>query len=583
LNNNKITIIILLITLSGVLLGDFARDIELAQRYIALQKYEDAQTVLEKLYSERPENESVRNMLKQVYRATKDNEALLLMIEQDLATNPENPRMWADAGQLYLSLGRSDKAIGAFDTALELAPNDQSLIMSIFSAYRVWGYIDEGIDLLLDARKAGEDEAAYAMEIASMFEILGNWDDAADEYGRYLQKYPDRFKNVENRMNEVSADPEALSELEKAVEKLRDTGVQGDRIDRLLARLQVRQGEYLRAARSLIDAETKRGEKGIYVLGFMREIQAAEKHEVVIFAGEYLQTAEPRFAQEASLIMAVSLRGLGRLEESETILTELKNSKTPSIAAAALTVLGQIALYDSNDLDAAEKYFSDVLKRYPKIAGTEAAYRGLTDVHLRRGDFESAEIVLKQRRDVAPQDPWALYGLGELTFFRGIIDTAAGIFRAVALSFPKSEEANNAVAYLALIVDAGKSESIPQITDAFKLMRQDRLGEAIAVFDNLIEELEGEIWLDLLIWNRALLLLEVGNEAAAKKDLKNIAENYIESFHAPMSLEILGDSAVTEGDLTLAVQYYNRILIDYPVAVNIERIRDKMRNMPGNI
>ncbi len=577
------SIIIALLIITTCLLGDYARDFELAQRYVALGKYEDAQEILEELNSQNPDNSRVSMILKQVYRATKNNEALLGMIEGELAQNPKDPNIWADAGQLYLSQGQGDKAEDAFDTAVKLAPDNQGLILKIFAAFRAWGYIEEAIDLLQNARKEAGDDALYAMEIASLYEIQGDWEASSEEYGLYLQKYPDRFRDVESRMNEVAADTTQLTQLEEAVEQLRKTGVQGDRIDRLLSRLQIRQGKYMQAAQSLINAEEKRGEKGIYLLGFMREALTAGEHEAVLFAGEYLDNAEPRFAQEAALIMAQSMRQIGKIQGAIDILKPLQKSNNKPIVAQACTQLGSIYLYELNDLDNAQQYFQTVLDKYGRVQGTEGSYHGLTDVHLRRGDIDSAQEVLDRRRTVAPHDPWALFGYGELAFFRGSTDTAAAAFRAVALSFPKSEEANNAVEYLALIVDAAQSEALPRIAQAFMFKRQGRIGEAISLLNELIDELGDQPWADYLVWTRSVLYSQSGNIESAKDDYSSIIENFPESFYAPLSLEKKGDLASIDENYTGAVEYYNRILVDYSEAVNIERVREKMRSLPGNI
>ena len=58
----------------------------------------------------------------------------------------------------------------------------------------------------------------------SIYEINGNLEKAADEYALFLEQAPDRFADIERRMNEVAADPDQLGDLEKAVEKLREKG-----------------------------------------------------------------------------------------------------------------------------------------------------------------------------------------------------------------------------------------------------------------------------------------------------------------------------------------------------------------------
>ena len=211
-------ITILSLIFCGITLADFARDVELARRYVALNKYEDARKILEPNLLTHPDDPTLKILLKQVYRALKDNAALLSLIEDDLLRNPNDAHTWMEAGDLHLSLGNLTEAKKAFDTATKLSPKDEGLTLSIFNSYRTWGFTDEGIALLTGARKESDNPAAYAMEIASMYEIRGDWNSAADEYAIYLKQYPDRFGDVEQRLNEVAVDKSQLAELERAVE-----------------------------------------------------------------------------------------------------------------------------------------------------------------------------------------------------------------------------------------------------------------------------------------------------------------------------------------------------------------------------
>jgi len=578
----KHIILIIVLILSLPLFADYARDIELGRRFIVLEKYQEARDVLEPHLAEHSDDSALRTMLKNVYTALKDYEALLPILEDEVARNPKDARLWLELGQLHLSQGNSDEAKKAFDTATQLAPDNRAIVISIFNYYRTWGYIKEGIAILSEARKNSDDPALYAMEMASMYEILGDWAAATDEYGLYLEKHPDRFADVERRMNEIAADPDQLEELEIALEKLRKRGIQGDRIDRLIARIQARQGKYVKAVKSLIQAEKKRGTKGMYLLSFMREAQDADAHEAVIAAGRYLSDAEPHIASDAELTMARSFKELERIDEAMGILKRLIKNKNPVIAAGALTLMGQIELYNLGEPNAAEGHLKEAIDRYGHHPDARDAYRSLNDLYIKRGDFDAAYAILRERRALAPQDSWALFGIGELAFYRGSIDTAAAVFQTVALSFPKSEEANDAVEYLALFADIDTT-LIEQIVEAFKLKRQGRPAEALESFDAIIEKLDDESWGDLILWNRALLLLDMGLTPRAENDLERITNDYSGGYHASRALELLGDIALDKGDPTAAIEFYNRILVEYPDAVNLESVRAKIRSMPGNI
>ncbi|HHS50902.1 MAG TPA: tetratricopeptide repeat protein [candidate division Zixibacteria bacterium] len=575
--------IIFTILLALSVFANISRDVELARRYVALGKFEEARALLEPLFETHSEDAGLRLLLKQTYHALRDNASLLRIIEAEIADDPNNANLWIELGNVALAMGDSDKAKRAYNTAVELVPHDEAKILAIYRSYMTWGYTKEAVELLLAARKRSGNKGAFALEIASVYEISNEWTKAADEYALYLEQFPDRFTDIERRMNEVSANEDQLDDLIQAVIKLRDKGIEGDRIDRMLARLLARKGDYMSAVRSLIDAETKRRAKGIYVLGFMREMLSANAHDAVIFAGNYLADAEPRFSLEASLIMSYSLRATGKIADAEKTLAPLAKGKTPNIAAEALVLLGTISLEDRDNPKAAKGYFAEAIEKYARFPETATAYRGLVEVHLREDDLTAVEQILTQRRATAPDDPWALFGLGELAFFRGAIDTAGMIFREVVLSFPRSSEANNAVEYLALMADAGQSGDIELVISAFSALRKGDLPLALARFDTLIEKHSSQPWADILLWERAHIRLKTGDRIGCQTDLNSIAELFPEGYHASQAIEKLGDLALEDGDPTVAVRYYNRILADYKNAVNLERVRDKLRRIPGNI
>ncbi|GEM_PF-1839619 len=583
MENRVFKILVILTALALGLFADNARDIELSRRYVALGKFAEAREILEPLLATNPNDLSLRLLLKQTYRALKDNEALLGIVEAELAVSPNDAGLWIELGEIALASGQADKAKKAFKTAVDLAPADEAKILAIFKSYMAWGYSAEAAELLLSARKQSGRKAAFALEIASIHEVANDWPKAADEYALYLGEYPDRFPDIERRMNEVSADPDQLEKLVAAVTKLKDKGVEGDRIDQMLARLRVRQGDYVSAVKSLIEAESKRRMKGLFLVGFMREALAAGAHSAVITAGEYLADAEPRFSQESNLTMAYSLRATKRVDEAIKTLTPLTKSKSPNIAAEATALLGTIYLEDKADAKTARGYFEEAIKSYPRAPQTGPAFRGLAEVYFQSDDFESAEGLLRQRRAVSPDDPWALFGLGELAFFRGATDTAGAIFKDLAIGFPKSEEANDAVEYLALFADASKSGDLGQIASAFRELRKGELKNALTGFDELIDKHSSEPWADLLLWERAHLKLRMGDELGYRTDLKSISEVFPDGYHAAQALELLGDSALESGDLDGARHYFNTILVDYSGAVNLERVREKLRKMPGNI
>ena len=78
------------------------------------------------------------------------------------------------------------------------------------------------------------------------------------------------------------------------------------------------------------------------------------------------------------------------------ILKRLIKNKSPLIAAGALTIMGQIELYDFDEPNTAEEHLKEAIDRYGRHPEARDAYRSLNDLYIRRGDFESAENILRR-------------------------------------------------------------------------------------------------------------------------------------------------------------------------------------------
>jgi len=582
-NQRNLIIFFLILVFISFAFADFQRDIELGRRYIALDKYQEARDLLEPYLVDNSTNETLLRLLKEVYKYLKDSEALMRIIQAELVQYPDRADLWVELGEVYITSGNIDEAEKAFDKSLKLDSWSETTVLDVYKIYHSWGYAKQAIDLLLSARKKMDDQLAFAMDLATLYEIKGDWQSAADEYGNYLTKYPDRFTNVERRMNEIAADEEQLEDVEKAVERLRDAGVQGDRVDRLLSRLQYRQGKYQEGLESLIRAEQIRGRKGAYVLTYMIEIFRADAHLVVLEAGDYLEDAETHISEQAGLYKGLSLKELDRVEDSERLFKQLSKSRTADIACQAITQLGYIELNDKSDLDQAKGYFSEVVDKYSRNHHADDAFHGLVDIYFMEDDLRAVGQTLQRRRSIAPEDPWAIYGLGELAFYRGSVDTAGAIFRQVALSFPKSPEANDAVELLAIIVDIADSELKNRITNLFLLIRKKLEEEVLDEISEIIDESGEAKWLDILLWKRGLIYLDLGKEELAKTDFNRIVENYSDGFHASVALEKMGDIRVNSGNLAGGLELYNQVLADHSEAVNVERVRAKIKQINKQI
>ena len=208
---------ILLVLSFSILIAGESHDLELARRFLVLEKYDKAAEVLERALAQNPDDPEVQNMLLQVYRGQKKYDKLEGALQSMLLRNPKNSLLWAELGAVYLAQNKPEDAQSAFDKATKIDPNNPQLAKQIHEALSQRGFIDEDIKFIQKSRKRIGDRQLLAIELARLHEIKGRFDDAVSEYANYLKKYPDRFGDVERKIDIGGRSPEELLQLRKSL------------------------------------------------------------------------------------------------------------------------------------------------------------------------------------------------------------------------------------------------------------------------------------------------------------------------------------------------------------------------------
>ncbi len=150
----------------------------LAQLYIDQGNYQDAITTLQRI-APADMDPSALVMLGQAYLQTRDYDKAVDAYNQALEQDPENQELRQYYAEALLEAGKSNEARTEFQKILRTDPNDGAAWLRLGHIDRVEGKFDEGREELAKAQNLLQDNPEVAYEQATLEEAAGNDDKAA--------------------------------------------------------------------------------------------------------------------------------------------------------------------------------------------------------------------------------------------------------------------------------------------------------------------------------------------------------------------------------------------------------------------
>jgi len=580
--SNLLNFIIILLCSQTLAISSEGHDIELARRFLAIEKFENAVEVLERLYTGNPDDVKIQAMLREAYAGAKMYDKLCILLQNMLLREPDNPTLWVELGGIHLSQNKPDEAWNAFDRAVSIAPHNQSLVMQIHWRLQQWSFIDEDIKFLKKSRKRLGNEQLFSLELARLYEIKGKYDKAVGEYSNYLKLHPDRFNDVERRIDISDRTPEELEQLLESFDELFDAQVPRWQPWKLISLVQQRLDNYQQAYESLLNAEYEREEtkRGILMAYFVEEMLRIKQYEIARAGAEFmLENTGANFMRTGRFNLALALRGLGQYEKALAHLDTLVRSGKPRISQDAAVLLAEILLENMHQPDSALSVidnFVETAEQRKTLGEDGLCLKGKILLHKRK--FSEAKEFLSQSFTLYQSNERLGYLLAMTYFFSGSFDTAANVMHNVVAKYPKNEMGNETVELLLLMQTA--PEQMEMIREPSFMVFIHDTSAAAELWLELADDAIPEIG-DYVLWKLGNCQISLVNPEGFET-MKALVADYSESFYAPLAIEILADRQMELGDNPSAVELYTEIINKYPDAVNIESVRQKLRN-PGNL
>ena len=127
-------------------------------------------------------------------------------LQQAIKSNPQDPALHYELGNLYLQSDQTNEAVGCYSAALKLSPNHPQILLQLGNTYSALGEFGEAVNYFQKSIQADPANVAAHFNLGNVLRELGQPEQAAAGYRAALKLDPhdaDTHNNLGNVLREL--------------------------------------------------------------------------------------------------------------------------------------------------------------------------------------------------------------------------------------------------------------------------------------------------------------------------------------------------------------------------------------------
>lgn len=481
---------------------------------------------------------------------------------------------------------RDQESREILNSAIEHLPDSTGKYRNIATEYLVNGIMEEAIETYKRGRRDLKDPLEFSLELASIYEAIGRYGDAASEYMLHAVQ---RTHNLLNSQRRIAMLMESTDETRGIIKSLEKTAAEysgNKEAARLLSYSYQQAGLYRRALDSYIEFDRRYKQKGGDIVPFLNQCLQDRQYDIAIEGAEYIVDtygSKSGHYWRCKSIIAASFEGKGKLEKAKILYTDLiDRAEDIRIKLDAHWHLGEMA-FDNGDLTEAEAYYRELIDKFSAFPESDRARIRLGDIQLRSADFDSALAVyydIKLTTDRSQEDELK-YKIARAEFYRGDFSKAQLECMRYIFDYPSGRYANDCL----ILIDILKQAQDDTLTlERFALADYNIFVHDYTAVESVLTKILNTSFNSTL--QQAAYLKLVHSQLAAGKIkpavamMESFEDRYPESYYIPFVLLELGNTYFKRLDKPeKAAEYYRRILNSFPESMVVDTAREKLRTL----
>ncbi|GIV28378.1 MAG: hypothetical protein KatS3mg027_2192 [Bacteroidia bacterium] len=596
-------VFITLFCYSGFSQMNYQQKYQLVQSYLLQREYEKALPILQEVYEIAPEYwfEYYYEALLQTKRYA-DAEKLL---NKQLKKYPNRSDYYVYWGHLYDVQENNKKAEEYFQKAIRKLPKDPNVVVLTAKQFQKY----QKIEYALKVYEKGMELTNYPFyyERAEIYQQTNDYKSLINLYLDLLYSNPGEIGNVQNQLQTLLAynpddttqilQPILKQELIKRIQKYPDNVVYVE----LLIHLLVQQGEYEQAFFQVKAYDKRSQDDGLKLFQFCQicsknqQYKIAEKcYEEVMKKGKlhpFYESArlENLMNKYHFIVTSYSVSTQELVDLKNKMYQYIQENKNSSIIYPLVLGLSDIEARYIQNFDRADsllRYYIDQIQIKPEI---KAQFKlKLVDVYVLQNKlWEAILLCMQVEKDFKYEElgQEAQFKRAKISFYSGefkLAKSQADILKGATSKLI----ANDALELSMIISDALNKDSsgaaLMYYAKAELLLFQNKLDEAVAMLDSINQKFTNHSLEDDIFFQKAKIYEQKQDWSGTEQMYLNILNYYSQEMYADDAAYKLAQLYQYKlNDKTKAMEYYLKILSDYPGSYYVPEARKMYRLLRG--
>ena len=571
---------------------------QMAAYYFDNGEFEQAAQLYESLYNNYA-NKYYYQRLYNSYLKLGEYKDAIRLVEKRRKKFPKELALYVDEGNVHLLQENEKKALKCFDQAIEAITSNIAPVPDLAMAFINIGRYDYAVKTYLTAREKTHSQQLYFSELVGVYQSMGDYTAMTHEYFNLLDKQPGMIASVQLNMQKsmLEAPDDRLADgiRQALVERVSEHPNNHTYLEMMIwFAIQQKDFRFSLQQAEAVDARfpDKGGEQVLRVASIAFD---NEDYDVAADAYRYLQGKgqdspyyfESRVGElkvdfaRINHHYAIPADSLALLKQKyESAIAELgKNERTIQL----MRNYAQLMAYYANDAQAAVSMLDDVLE-VPRLKNN---IRGevkleLADILLFAGSVWDASLLYMQVEKENKNDilgARAKFKNARLSYFNHDFEWANSQLKVLRASTSKLI-ANDAMELSLLISDNMEDDStytmLSLFADADLLLYRNQLDSAWEGFDQVTRQMLSHPLFDEVLMRKAQIRMKQARYAEADSLLQRLVDFYPTDITADDALFFMAE--LNEDHLAnpaKALECYEKILVDYPTSLYVDRARKR--------
>ena len=576
--------------------------IQIANEYFQQGDLEKAELIYDELVDNPRNHQLIMGNYLSLLKSFKKFEKAEKFLKNAIKQSPSNMQFRSSLASVYSESGKLEK-LQNYIAEVRKGTRNNPFQLGILAQYLANEKLyRESILFFLDSRELRGNPSVHALEMASIYRILGDKSSMIEEYLNYASDSPNRLSYIKNLLQNFMHQEEDLDELETTLIRKMQEDPQDTKFAELLLWVELQRknfyGAFVQA--KAIDKRTERpGDRSMDIGRIALENDAYEDAaEIFQFVSKrYLGSRNYQHAKKLWMqakekkikntypIDELEIREL--TNEYQQLYTELYPSQ---IAFDALRSKALLHAFYLDEIDLAANLLNQLVQN--TRAGRQlisTSKLDLGDIYLLRGEPWEATLLYSQVEKAYKSNQLgydAKLRNARLHYYTGNFALAKGHLDILKKNTTR-EISNDAISLGMLITDNTALYTTDLVMQEFAnielLIFQNKKEQANLRLSKMLDQYEHHSVTDEIFWLKSKLELEAGKTEQAIQYLDKILSNY--------SYDILADDAafkkaeITERfikDTEQAKALYQQFLVDYPGSMYAAEARKRFRQLRGD-